>query len=124
VALVDITRPAVLEAVLEFDRLGRDEFLRTTGFHRARSYYLELNGRLYDSKAIAGYAHGRAQGTPLRPEDFSGGNATVATVLRTLGFDISVRAPGRLDPRRAGAGLRPGRSQRLAAGRRLRPPRA
>jgi hypothetical protein len=49
--------------------------------------------RLYESRAIAGYAHGRAQGTPLRPEDFSGGNATVATVLRTLGFDVSVRGP-------------------------------
>ncbi|SBW18600.1 HNH endonuclease [Candidatus Protofrankia californiensis] len=88
VTLADVTRPGVLAAIAEFDRVGRDEFLRVTGFRRARDYYLEFDGRLYDSKAIVGYAHGAATGTPLRPEDFSGGDKTVATRLRALDFTI------------------------------------
>ncbi len=86
--LADVTRPGVLAAIAEFDRVGRDEFLHATGFRRARDYYLEVDGRLYDSKAIVGYAHGIATGTPLRPEDFSGGDKTVATRLRALDFTI------------------------------------
>jgi hypothetical protein len=50
VALVDITRPAVLEDLLKLDRLGRDDFLRTTGLHEETSYYLEFNGRFYGSR--------------------------------------------------------------------------
>lgn len=86
--LADITRQAVLAATEEFNRVGRDDFLHKTGFRRARDYYLELNGILYDSKAIVAYAHGVATGTPLRPEDFSGGDKTVAARLRALDFTV------------------------------------
>jgi hypothetical protein len=37
-------------------RAGR--FLEATSFGRAKSYYLDVNGKVYDSKAIIGYAHG------------------------------------------------------------------
>jgi len=57
--LSDITRPAVLDAMAEFDRLGREVFLDTYRFGRALSYFVEIDGKLYDSKAIAGYAHGQ-----------------------------------------------------------------
>lgn len=86
--LAEITRAAVLEAIAEFDRLGRAEFLRETGFGRSRSYYLQYHGRLYDSKAIAGYAHGVSTGTALTAADFSGGDKTVAQRLGALGFDV------------------------------------
>ncbi|WP_212825629.1 HNH endonuclease [Polymorphospora rubra] len=86
--LADITRPAVLAAIAEFDRLGRDEFLRLAGFGRSKLYYLEYQGRLYDSKAIVGYAHGQSTGTPLVSEDFSGGDKTVVPRLTALGFDV------------------------------------
>lgn len=90
VRLTDVTRPAVLEAVQEFDRLGRDEFLRSAGFGQARSYFLEYNGKSYDSKAIFGYAHGVVTGDPLTWRDFTGGDKTVAHRLRELGFEVRV----------------------------------
>jgi 5-methylcytosine-specific restriction enzyme A len=88
VTLSDVTAIGVRAAVAEFDRLGRDAFLRSTGFGRARAYYLEHDGRLYDSKAIVGYAHGISAGTPLGPGDFSGGDKTVAQRLAALGFKV------------------------------------
>jgi len=62
-----------MAAVEEFDRLGREAFLKSTGFGSAQVYFLEHDGRLYDSKAIIGYAHGVSTGIPLGPGDFSGG---------------------------------------------------
>jgi 5-methylcytosine-specific restriction protein A len=56
--LYELTDPnAVMQAVAECDRLGRDRFLSTYNFHRARDYFLIVNGREYDSKAIVGVAH-------------------------------------------------------------------
>jgi hypothetical protein len=55
--LTDVTRPAVLAAIEEHDRVGREEFLGRYGFGAARDYHLLFNGREYDSKAIAGVAH-------------------------------------------------------------------
>jgi hypothetical protein len=81
-----------VQAVEEHDRLGRDAFLAQYGFHPARRYYLIVDGRRYDSKAIVGVAHGYAvpeQG-PLRSEDFSGGHATVEALLTRLGFEMEV----------------------------------
>lgn len=57
--LYELTDPnAVLQAVAECDRLGRDRFLSVHGFHRARDYLLVVGGREYDSKAIVGLATG------------------------------------------------------------------
>ncbi len=87
-----LTRDAVLAALEEFARLGRTLFLERYGFGRARDYFVRhpATGVLCDSKAIVGAAFGHqfpAEG-PLKPADFSGGEATVATVLTALGFDI------------------------------------
>ncbi|WP_234328132.1 HNH endonuclease [Streptomyces sp. NRRL S-37] len=86
--LGDIRYEDVIAATEEFRRLGRDDFLRKYGFKRARSYELVLDGLRYDSKAIAGVAHGHATGEFLRAGDFSGGAATVARCLRELGFVV------------------------------------
>jgi 5-methylcytosine-specific restriction protein A len=78
----------VLAAVEEFDRRGRDVFLKSTGFGPARAYFLQHHGRLYDSKAIIGRAHGVSTGVSLGPRDFSGGDKTVAQRLEALGFEV------------------------------------
>jgi 5-methylcytosine-specific restriction enzyme A len=89
-ALSEITREAVEAAISEFRELGRTEFLRRYGFRPARGYFIVAEGRRYDSKAIAGAAHGNIgpEFEPLRPQDFSGGEQTVARHLRRLGFDV------------------------------------
>jgi putative restriction endonuclease len=92
-ALSDITsRQAVRSATTEFDRLGRDDFLSRHGFGKARKYFLELDGHLYDSKAIVGVAHGYqfpGEG-PLKSAEFSGGDATVRQKLEELRFTVRV----------------------------------
>ena len=105
--LADVTHESVLAAVREFDNTGRDTFLRKYGFGRAREYFLVLNGRRYDSKAIAGAAHKFAvpAAGPLRRVDFSGGELTVARELRRLGFEVD----GPEDPTLALPMLAPGR---------------
>jgi putative restriction endonuclease len=89
-AFSDVTRSAVLDAIAEFDTLGRDGFLSQYGFHPARSFYLVHDGKYYDSKAIVGAAHGRlpSGALPLQSDEFSGGAATVAPLLRSLGFEV------------------------------------
>lgn len=90
-SLADLTRDAVLSAINEFDAMGRDAFLARYGFGPARSYFLEYEGQQYDSKAIAGAAHGfiAPQAAPLTADAFSGGEVTVATQLRELGFTVT-----------------------------------
>ena len=89
-ALSDVTSEGVERAIAEFDRLGRDAFLAEHGFGKARGYFLVRDERRYDSKAIAGVAHGhdRPDLGALTSEDFSGGDATVARHLESLGFDV------------------------------------
>lgn len=94
-ALSDITdRSAVLAAMEEFDRVGRDTFLERHGFSTAREYLVLHEGRAYDSKAIVGVAHGHQTGTPLSAGEFSGGEQTVVPLLERLGFEVV--APSRL----------------------------
>jgi 5-methylcytosine-specific restriction enzyme A len=91
VALSEITRDAVLEAIGEYDRLGQDGFLERYGFDRARQYLLVHEGKRYDSKAIVGAAHGFLPGEhALTADEFSGGEATVGRLLRGLRFTVQV----------------------------------
>jgi putative restriction endonuclease len=91
-AISHIDRTAVLRAVEDFDRLGRKDFLQQYGFGRSRSYFLQVGGKLYDSKAIVGVAHGYSGGDrrPLTAAEFTGGEASVAQLLRSLDFDMRV----------------------------------
>jgi hypothetical protein len=82
VSLASLTPERVRLATTEFDELGRLDFLRKYQFSKAKSYFLELDGKLYDSKAIVGRALG------LSSSQFSGGDATVARRLETLGFQV------------------------------------
>ena len=98
-SLAHLTRPAVLAALEEHDRLGREDFLRRYGFRPARDYRLFFEGRSYDSKAIAGVAHRfTAPGAePLTAADVSGGRDTVKRTLERLGFVISDADPAVAD---------------------------
>jgi 5-methylcytosine-specific restriction protein A len=89
-ALSDLSSSAVQQAIAEFDAIGRTNFLTNYGFSPARGYFLRQNGKLYDSKAIAGAAHGflGSGHEPLKAADFSGGERTVARALRALGFEV------------------------------------
>ena len=95
-ALGDVTAEGIERAAVEFDRLGREAFLDHYGFGKARNYFLFHGGRRYDSKAVVGVAHGydRPDLGPLRPQDFSGGEATVARHLESLGFNVENYARG------------------------------
>jgi len=87
------SREAILAAVEQFDRIGRDAFLKKYGYGRAKSYFLDIDGRLYDSKAILGVSHGYEypEKGPLKSSDFGGGKA-VAEKLEELGFAVRVRS--------------------------------
>jgi 5-methylcytosine-specific restriction protein A len=92
VALSDITREAVLASIAEYDELGRDTFLERYGFDPARACFLVYEGQTYDSKAIVGVAHGHATGETWKAADFSGGEQTVARLLRRRGFHVRSQA--------------------------------
>jgi 5-methylcytosine-specific restriction enzyme A len=88
-ALSDLTIMAVNKAIEEFAELGREAFLQKYKFGKARGYLLEKHGRFYDSKAITAAAHGfLPDQVALAAEQFSGGVATVETVLTNLGFKV------------------------------------
>jgi hypothetical protein len=59
----------------EYDRPGRDAFLSNHGFRPPTKYLIWHDGKTYDSKAIAGVAHGIQfpdKGV-LTSEEFTGG---------------------------------------------------
>ena len=81
----------MLAAIAEYDRLGPEAFLSQYGYGSARDYVLVHAGKPYDSKAIVGVAHGYLDGQQaLKASEFSGGEATVGTLLRRLGFVLQV----------------------------------
>jgi hypothetical protein len=88
-----LNSPAAVQAAIdEFMRVGREAFLSFHGFKSARDYFIidPKTGIAADSKAIVGVAYGYQypeQG-PLKPEEFSGGDATVVPLLHSLGFTV------------------------------------
>lgn len=46
----DVRRKATLQAIAEYDRLGREALLERHGFVKSRSYWLLHGGKRYDSK--------------------------------------------------------------------------
>jgi 5-methylcytosine-specific restriction protein A len=96
--LANLTREAVIRAIAEYDAIGSDAFLGRYGYRPPRSYFLVHEGRRYPSKAIVGVAHGHVSAgfTPLRAAEFSGGEKTVARILKGLGFEIFIDAGPKL----------------------------
>lgn len=83
------SRQAVLDALDEWDALGRERFLQKYGYGPAKSYFVQHDGKPYDSKAVAGVAVGKElpERGPLRNNEFSGGD-TVKQKLESLGFQF------------------------------------
>jgi hypothetical protein len=95
--LSDLTSAAAVQAALdEFVRIGRDAFLLQYGFKHAREYFVidPKNGVEADSKAIVGAAfrYQPPEFKALKPEEFSGGDATVVPLLQSLGFKVRHRS--------------------------------
>ncbi|MER7230682.1 HNH endonuclease signature motif containing protein [Streptomyces olivaceus] len=86
----EITRAGILQAIAEHDRLGPEGFRAEYGFRSAAAYFLEYEGNLYDSKAIAGVAHLYDFGTALKPSTpgLSGGLKHAVAWLRREGFKV------------------------------------
>ncbi len=84
------SRAAVLKAIEEFDRLGRDAFLTTYGYGRARNWFVQYRGNIYDSKAISGVAYGHQYPDkgPLPSRMFTGGRRTSGATLAKLDFEV------------------------------------
>ena len=92
-SLSRLQSPASVQAALdEFVKLGRSAFLERYQFGKSRDYLVRdpRSGELCDSKAIVGAAYGVQfpEEGPLKPEDFSGGEATVVPKLQGLGFEV------------------------------------
>jgi 5-methylcytosine-specific restriction protein A len=88
----NVTRPAVLAAIAEYDEIGQKAFLQKYGYKPARTYRLWHDGKPYDSKAITGAAFGYlpSNPAPLRYDEFSGGQVYVVPVLEKLGFSFDI----------------------------------
>jgi 5-methylcytosine-specific restriction protein A len=82
-------RDAVLKALAEYDRIGRDAFLARYRFGRAKRWYVLHKGNHYESKAIVGAAFGYQHGRPLTSTDFRGGEDSAVRRLRALEFRVT-----------------------------------
>lgn len=91
--LSNIRSPAAVQAAIdEFVQLGRTKFLERYSFGKSRDFLVRdpKTGTDCDSKAIAGVAYGKQfpELGALNAESFSGGEATVVSLLTGLGFAI------------------------------------
>lgn len=99
-------RQAVLAAMEEFRRLGRDTFIAEyskpgPGFRRSTDFFVLEDGVAYDSKPLlaAAYGHQHGRQKALHSDDFSGGAPVEAAVDR-LRFKLVRWTSGRLAPGR------------------------
>jgi hypothetical protein len=88
----DVEEHHVRQAIVEYGRLGRDEFLARYVFSEPDSDLLILDGKSYEPRAILGAAYKLATGRTLGPGDLGRGQHSAADVLRARGFELrSVR---------------------------------
>jgi 5-methylcytosine-specific restriction protein A len=85
-SLKDLTAPAVLRAIADYDKRGGPAFLAHHEYRAAAKYVVVVNGRPYPPKAIVGVALG------LACNEFSGGVATVGKALQRCGFAMEEQA--------------------------------
>lgn len=82
-------RDAVLRAMEEHARLGRDAFLARYGFVQSKRYEVIHEGARYDPRAIVAVAHREQHGRVLAPGEVKG----ATRVLADLGFEIFDATP-------------------------------
>jgi hypothetical protein len=91
VAWDKVARDNVVRAILEYDRLGPQEFFSAHGFAPTTTYDLVWEERRYPPKAILGTAYEFATGQRLASGDFEGGKSGAVKVLGDLGFTVQAR---------------------------------
>lgn len=87
-----VTDKETVEAALdEFDQIGRTAFLEKYKFGPAINYFIERDGKHYDSKAIYGAAHQLQfpEDGAISSHDFSGGAQAVVSPLKALGYQFA-----------------------------------
>src|SRR5712671_3053811 len=80
--LAGIDAPAMREAIAEFDKRGRAQFLKQYGISRSSKFYLVFGQRLYDTKALVAAAYFHKPGHKLPHTKFGGGAQTKAVFRR------------------------------------------
>jgi hypothetical protein len=85
-----VSRPDVIAAMAECDRLGPREFLSRYRFGRAKASSVWHDGHEYDSKAVLGVALLHATGRPATADDFRDGEGAATRLLTGMGFDVVV----------------------------------
>lgn len=122
-ALHDVKRDAVLDALDEYEDLGVEQFLERYGLSAQTDVILEYTGRRYDGRALLGAAHRYQHGTPLTAAELENREGDIAAALARLKFHVvttakvaKAAAPARArsaTPRRPSASA--GRSSKSAA---------
>jgi hypothetical protein len=79
-----ITADDVSKAIEECMECGRRSFLRRYGRSRSSKFYLLVDGRVFDTKALAASAYRHAVGARRSVPRFSGGSQTKAIIDRFL----------------------------------------
>lgn len=90
----------VRRVVKEYDVIGRDAFLGEHRFEPATQYYLQVDGRLYDAKAIANVAYRYEHRAP-DARVISGGQDHANRLLERLGFTVIDGRPATVEGERA-----------------------
>lgn len=85
-----VSRGAMLRAIEEFDRNGRDKTLAKHGFGRALDYVVVHQGKEYDSKALYAIAYGieYPKDPPLRDQKGFSGGIALTRKFELEGFKI------------------------------------
>jgi hypothetical protein len=84
-----VTRVNVLTAIRDHDLQGAVEFREALGFEEASDEMLVVRGKRYDARALLAYAHGKATGEFLGPDQIS---YDALHVLTDLEFKVATRA--------------------------------
>ncbi|GAA0432418.1 hypothetical protein Aca07nite_19530 [Actinoplanes capillaceus] len=92
----ELTDPsAVHKAAEESQELGRAAFREKYNFGPVQRYFVVVDGRLHEAKAIVGAAFGfqHPDRGPLQHGQFSGGETAANPALARLGFNVVSRRP-------------------------------
>lgn len=84
-----VSRINVLTAIRDHDLQGAGPFLEALGFEAPGDDLLVERGRRYDARALLAYAHGKATGEYLGPDQVS---IAALKVLTDHGFKVASRA--------------------------------
>ena len=86
-----VTRQNLLQAIEEYDRRGREDFLGVYGLDSTPGYTVVHDGRSYELGPILGVAHRYATGRIVLPNELNpGALAGTAPLMRKRGFEVHI----------------------------------